>query len=325
MEAKKRWTQLSERWSSFLSVILDPLVVLLLAGSIALGVFLVYQKDTAVVAVLTVLFGLASGLAGEMVSRKWAEMTEEKLILARGQLSVRGLKLLLGHLAGLEKRVSVYLKRHSGTAEKAVSQPPDVISICLEEILEKCALMQGEVLASIENWTDIVPEAETQIELLAQLRTEVSEKSEQLGALAAHLAEVEASADASKEEVSRLRRERDKMERELHHAEREAARISSGGLVSASSYISAPASGTTSIRLHGGSSSFLDPAREVIGSLRLDPPFEGVLFSPQETDGVVGTRRSAATTDLGSEKPSAAPCADADEKQEQDDDQAVEP
>lgn len=187
---KKRWTQLGQNWMGFLALVLDPLVLFLLVAAILLGVVVVTQRDPVVVAVLTIILGVASGLLGGVVSQKWSALTEEKVICARGRLAVRGLKLLLGNITALERRVREYLERHAAS-NGTPTLTPAVTQTCLEEIIERCVVLQEEALSSIENWTDIVPEADikTQIGVITQLRLKLAAQSAQVADLTAKLEE----------------------------------------------------------------------------------------------------------------------------------------
>lgn len=172
---------LKERWASFLTIIFDPLVLTFLVLTLLLGIFLKSQKEPVVIAALTIIITLISGILGAILKGKWSEITEEKVIVARGKTAVRSLKLLLSNILSLEKRVCEYLFRSQDEQAK-MGQSPEVIKTYLEEIIGRCRIQGEEAISSIENWTDIVPEADirTQIGVISNLREEGTSLSEKL-------------------------------------------------------------------------------------------------------------------------------------------------
>ncbi|MBC8448162.1 MAG: hypothetical protein H8D78_10455 [Chloroflexi bacterium] len=213
---QSRWKQLGESWVGLLTIFLDPLVLFLGAASIGLGVVLTQHREGITATVFTIAFGLASALAGEVVAKRWTELNEQKAIVARGQLAVRGLNLLLRNIVVLEARAREYLKRHT-EAEGADSLPPQTTRTCFEEIVDRCRLMQEETLSSIENWMDIIPEADvkTQIGLISELKLEIDRKAEGLTALQSKLKEAEGKPQG---EVERLTKALHSAQNELDRA-----------------------------------------------------------------------------------------------------------
>jgi len=212
------------RWSAFFFSIFDPWILILLIATIALATALLQQTDTILVATFTVLVSLTSGLLGGVIGKRWEDITGEATTKARGKAAIRSLKLLFGSTAALERRSRLYLSRYTRTKSSRSSH--DLVSTYLEEIIERCTTIEEEVLSSIENWTDIIPEADvkSQIGLITELKLKVD-------ALTADLkrrnVDLKQSKGRSQAEIDKLTREKEKKEKELDSVRRELAQRSS--------------------------------------------------------------------------------------------------
>ena len=107
---------LGDKWKAFGSLLLDPSVVVSFVVAVIFGWFLATQKEPSIVAILTIIVTLTSAVCGRIIARRWGELTEEKVIVARGQLSVRSLKLLWVHLASRGCRREVLCISSSGVS-----------------------------------------------------------------------------------------------------------------------------------------------------------------------------------------------------------------
>lgn len=157
-----------EKWAIFLAIILDPIILILLLGVL----FLIWLsqgdgQNKLLVNILVVIISITSGVLGGLISSRWSEITETKLIRTRGKLAIRNLGHLLLSLRSLEKRVTFYLKKLDDKIEG-----DKLIRNYLEETIEKCNVLEEEVINSIENWKDIIPEADltTQIGIISELK-----------------------------------------------------------------------------------------------------------------------------------------------------------
>lgn len=165
---------LKERWKTFACVILDPWSVLL---TIVVGGLLCFslQKtpEATTFVLLSILLALTSAVLGGRVSQQWIAATESGILATRGRSAVSGLKLLLRNIAALEARVQSFQVRESESQKF-----PVVVKRSYEEVLATCSLLQEETVSSIENWTDIVPEADirTQIVEITSLKAQIDEK-----------------------------------------------------------------------------------------------------------------------------------------------------
>lgn len=187
-EASGFWKAFLRRWASFILAVLDPwtFVLLLSAAMLVYGSSL--QTDKRFAAVLTVAASLCSGLLGGVVAKKWGEHTERHVLIARGRSAIRNLRLLLSSIGTMEKRVEKYVGR---LAEPNCSQ--DVVRTYLEEILDRCVVLHDEGINAIENWTDIIPEADitTQIGKIGDLQSRIAANMTEIDGLRQQLTESE--------------------------------------------------------------------------------------------------------------------------------------
>lgn len=206
-------TSWKARWSAFLDITFDPWVLLLFTAGMVLSVVLVRQENPEAVAALTLMLSLISGVLGGLLTARWTNITDERTIVARGKVAVRSLKLLLSNLAALDRRACTYLERCKQPDPDAPLNR-EVVVTYLEEVIGRCEVLEEEALSSIENWTDIIPEADirTQIGVISQLKEEVGQRAADLQNLSTQLAEVQGR---SEEKERELRKEMAGKEKEL--------------------------------------------------------------------------------------------------------------
>lgn len=206
---------LRKRWGVFLSIILDPWVIVLIASVISLFYFSVGQTNTTITSLLFVLITVTSSILGGRITKHWVDITEGGVVIARGKSAVRSLKLLLRNISALEERVAIFYER---TDE--IENHPEVTKRNYEEIQQTCNLLEEETVNSIENWTDIIPEADikTQIGLISELKLSLHRKEEDLTVLNTELQDTKGE---SSEERNRLEVEMKEKEKQISHLERE--------------------------------------------------------------------------------------------------------
>jgi len=210
---------LKDEWKKFGFLIGNPWIVFLLLATIALGVVVTVKRpvDVIVVVTLTVIMSLTSSVLGGLVTKRWSDLTEEKVIRARGQLAVRSLKLLWSNITALEERVREYLRRLEKSEQEMTI---GIFQLYLEEIEQRSILVREQVLSAIENWTDIVPEADirTQIGLITEKSIEVENLTNEVDRLKRELDE---SKDKSEQQVMALREKLRKTKQDLAEAREE--------------------------------------------------------------------------------------------------------
>lgn len=223
------------RWGGFLKIVLDPWIIFLAAGTVYLSIVLVNQSNRDVITILTFIVSVASGILGGILGKRWDDLVDEKVITARGKSATRDLKLLLRSIASLESRVRQYLERYMSTTQEG-SQPPEVVKVYLEEIIERCNIIEEQVINATENWIDVVPDVanvSTQIGVITDLKEKVKLLEDNLESVSEELA---VTKDRSAEEVGELREEKRQIEKQLYEARQELrARARSSGLIFAES------------------------------------------------------------------------------------------
>jgi hypothetical protein len=173
IEESKNQQNLKDKWSIFLNVILDPWVVILLIATISFINYSIRTEDKKLIAVITLIISLASGILGGIIANRWAQMTELRVLVARGKSAIRSLKLILLNISNIEKRTKEYI----ASIDKG-NKEYKLITSNFEEVIEKCNILEEEIISSIENWTDIIPEVanlKTQIGFVTELKIEKTE------------------------------------------------------------------------------------------------------------------------------------------------------
>ena len=224
--SNKEEGSLGLRWRLFGRVLFDPIVVSLLTAT---GILIFLSVDVAnadvgeqqPAAALTTLISLITAVlasvAGAVIHQRLAEQSDSSKLVTRGKSAIRGLKILLLNLGSLENRTKVFLDR-ACTGDS----PQDPVRIAnLEEVIGRMNSMQEEALNAIEEWQDIIPEANiaTQIVLLSDLKEEGASLSAQVESLRSELSSTK-SENAVNEDVA------NDMKRRLLVKERELSRVS---------------------------------------------------------------------------------------------------
>jgi hypothetical protein len=210
---------IKRRWKNFANIILDPWSIILIAGTVVLSIVLLNQNDKVIIIILTFIISVASGILGGILGKRWEDLTEERIIAARGKSAVRDLKLLLGNIALLEERVHRFTRWHADAVKKDNSNH-EVIAVNLEEIIGRCNMLEEQAINSVENWTDVVPEANvsTQIGIITDLKRKTELLEADVRSLNNELGE---SKDKSAEEIKKLQGEKRQKEKELENARQE--------------------------------------------------------------------------------------------------------
>lgn len=198
---------LKEKWEHFLQIIFDPWVLIFLVATLVFVWIAAGQTDQTLIAVLSVLISISSSIVGGVITKNWLDLTEGRVLVARGKSAIRSLKTLLANIADLERRVSQHLSRHTDNSLEV-----DVVKNSFEEIIGRCNVLEEEAINSIENWTDIIPEAEvkTQIGLISRLREEKTGLENDIKQLRTHVEDVKEKSDAEKEELRKALWEKEK-------------------------------------------------------------------------------------------------------------------
>src|SRR5205809_6917364 len=122
--------ELLSRWRGFFIALLDPWTMILLLSTVAFVVGASVQKNSMLTAILSSAASVCSGLFSAVVTTKWQQRIETELLEVRARSAIRNLKLLLGSVVALERRVTVYFEKVSTS-----DCQQDLIENYLEEIL----------------------------------------------------------------------------------------------------------------------------------------------------------------------------------------------
>jgi hypothetical protein len=210
--------KLGEKWKAFIGIILDPWVIMLLLLTVTLGYVSTFvvptgQAEEAIVAVVSLLFGIFAGVLGGVVAKRWDDLTGERVLVARGGVAIRSLTLLVNNITALRRRVDDYLQRHTeeGYRKKVTAE---VIQTYLEEVIDRCKLLENDTLSSIDNWKDVIPEADVKSQ--AAVITEFEQKQvvllEQIASLKSELDSTKARSEKEAQKlIARLQRTREEL------------------------------------------------------------------------------------------------------------------
>lgn len=203
-----------ERWEAFIEAFLDPMVFALGLLSILILVLSLSQPDLLTQTLMILLLSIVTGIAGGIVAKRWDDHTGQRLLVVRGKVAVRSLKLLLSHVNRLHSNVGIYIAEIQAKLNESEGENDDTALHYLKEVSDRCIAIMEEDLSSIDNWADIVPEAdvETQFDLLSRLFREGERLQADLDDVTEALGESE---NASKEEINKLQNQKTKLETEL--------------------------------------------------------------------------------------------------------------
>lgn len=163
-------SSLKSKWYQFLFILFDPWILLFLIGTVVL--FLIKpdksggSSETTIV-IITVLISISSAILGARISKQWVDISEGSVLKTKGQSAVRSLKLLLNSIISMDRRIKYYFQLNADS-----SLDIDNLKLVFSDIEERCNLLEEETINSIENWTDIVPDADikTHIGIISDLK-----------------------------------------------------------------------------------------------------------------------------------------------------------
>jgi len=171
-------TDLSSNWSTFAKIIFNPFIFISLAILIILVIFSNNVSDS-LDTFFSVIISIVSGIVGAIMAKKWSELREEGILVTRGKSAIRGLKLLLLSIHNVENRIKEYISDIKKDEDKVNKT---VMLFTYQELVERCNLLEEEALNAIEEWEDIIPEADitTQIGLISKLKNKKQNLEKQI-------------------------------------------------------------------------------------------------------------------------------------------------
>jgi hypothetical protein len=215
---------LKKQWIDFSVIIFNPLALIFLIATLVfflMSHFLPLETDKATSNLYTFLLSISSGITGAIISKKWSDIAEGTVLSTRGKSAVWSLKLLLNHIIQLENRIKYF---YSFKDEE--KKEPTIVNLNFEEAMSMCNILAGETTNSIQNWTDIVPEADVKShnDAMNEMKAELEIKTNDLNELEVEYNEV---LSESGEELVNAVEEQNKLKADVQEKEKEIARLSS--------------------------------------------------------------------------------------------------
>jgi hypothetical protein len=229
---------LRHRWKEFLNLALDPWSVLLLICVGMLVWLSTEQTAKPLAAVFSLLASVAAGVFGGQMRQRSYARREREVLVARGRSAIRNLRLLLNSVRSLEARAGSCL----ASAGKGDGANGGLLYHGLEEVVDKCSTIHEEGINAIENWIDIIPEADvtTQIGKIRDLQQRIRDTEDELERLKGE----SQKAEASQKEVRVIAAKLAATEHDLREAKSElASRRSSLSEIALSTTVGSPVFG----------------------------------------------------------------------------------
>jgi hypothetical protein len=202
---KLTWTSLGSTWKNALIIFFKPGSLILIASAIGLLAFSYFNfTNQFISAIFTIIISLLTGLLGAIYSQKWVELNDEKISVARGRAAIRSLKLIGSNIEALRDRAKTYLSRKEDG--KKVSGSANLDCVQYEEILISCGVLLEEVVSSIENWKDILIEADVNFQRYqySELLEKVENQEQERKVLVSKLDETTKGNDELKSKIESL-------------------------------------------------------------------------------------------------------------------------
>ncbi|MDD3013355.1 MAG: hypothetical protein PHC34_06590 [Candidatus Gastranaerophilales bacterium] len=192
---------LKQRWLVFLSVVMDPWIAVLSVITAIIICMNAYNNDKQVITViLSLLTVFSSGIIGARLIKIWTDTLDKGLLAARGKTTIRDLVLLIENIGVIKKRIQIYIARQNEEQSKKAT------IISFEELIEKCNILEREVINSIESWSDIIPDADISVKLedISLTTKYINKERFQKERLKEELEIIKARPDKEKEELRNI-------------------------------------------------------------------------------------------------------------------------
>lgn len=168
---------LKAEWTRFASVMLSPVVLILVVTTVLLVTLSLNPSEETrsnplLLGFITLVISVLSGTLGALIEKRWSRLNETGILVTRGKSAIRGLKLLLLNIASIERRVS----HHLAVINTTTGADGKLACSALEEIVERCSTLEEEAMNAIEEWQDIIPEAnlKTEIGFITDLKQDIA-------------------------------------------------------------------------------------------------------------------------------------------------------
>lgn len=171
---------LKSNWAILGRIILNPealFLILTIGGLIALTYFSNLRNSPLILTIIIMVISLLSSLLGGFFMKKWGDLYKTRMLIARGYTTIRNINLLLSHIFSIKKRVSLYICRLNREELNY-----DLLRSHFEEVAERCNNLFEDAVNTIENWQDVIPEAnlKQQIAQVANIQKELNNRLDDL-------------------------------------------------------------------------------------------------------------------------------------------------
>ena len=158
------WKKFLQEWKNFAITIFSPWTVCLIAITLYFAYRTAGQKTPENIAIFTFILSIFSGVTGGLISKNWMDLTEQRVLVTRGKSAIRSLVLLIFNIGSAQLRVGEYSAEIEDLGDDE-DPDSDLVANWLKEEILRLNNLREEAIKSVENWTDIIPEANIRPEL----------------------------------------------------------------------------------------------------------------------------------------------------------------
>lgn len=151
------------KWKGFISILFEPTNLLLLIGTIIVGVLTIIKSGDPnvqeIIALFSILLSILTGFLGARIDRVLTSRKEMSILETRGRSAIRDLDMISHHVSELYTRVTVIEKRMM--IEKAIDEHLEQVQYSDRtlEILCHLRLFKRMLFKSIKDWKELVPKS----------------------------------------------------------------------------------------------------------------------------------------------------------------------
>ena len=139
--------KLKQKWSNFISMVLDPwFLVFVIATIISLGFSIAIKTNELFSNLLAVFGSITGGIAGGVFQNEYSQTTGENILRKKGQSAVRNLQSIQKQIGSLRCWVVNFAKKANNTIKPQLS-----------EIDRHLSVIELNVNSGYEDWIDIDP------------------------------------------------------------------------------------------------------------------------------------------------------------------------
>jgi len=241
-----------EEWKNFLANISTPIIFLLclsIIGLFLLSSFWVFNNEIKII--LTSIIAILTGVVGARIERIWSEAGSEKLVAARGKIATRSLGELLFIISKMKSSFRSYSHRISGEGEdikKHISN--EYMSQFLAHNIDYCDIISENVINSLENWNDVIPQADITKEYRSIVKSQ-TEKEELVRQIEVLEGRIETEKQLGDKEKEQLESELNTTKKELKRVKNELESVKTGivGTIGSGGYSSLATTSLSDVHL----------------------------------------------------------------------------